>query len=481
MPKKLKVPRFSLMRGRIRPSWNKQNLYNLAKRAPARTSNRTMYQQKWDAKQETRAYHGDHLTERRFQGLFSPALRGVLDLGADAQAEGAEDVPLGLQTFATLERRLDVALFRAMFAVSPQQARQFVRQGHVKVNGAKMLHAFYTLKPGDVFSVTPECALRAVGRVKPSREFSEKVTAAEVARYEEFVGEARANPRGTFERKFAPMAVDEVPDAEAAYAVVKAQALGRVAGVRAAELAAFDAAKAEHTAAVEADLAAAAETYGKTNKVAAVAGVDTAALVLEYLAAEHGAERVYGVPAEGETLPEVREAAAIVADVVACRRRAVEAEADAVERVCTLPAGEYDAGWYLPYEAKYQGVRYPWTNVIPAAAEAAEAEAEAAAAEATADDAADDAALDDTVDDVVPTNPSFGLADPSKSYFTPWVPRPFFGPWAIVPAHIEVSYKTCHAVYLRDPVARKGNSEVISPYGINSHEKSYMFYVRKRM
>ncbi len=43
--------------------------------------------------------------------------------------------PYMLQTFAPQERRLDIAIFRAMFASSSLQARQFVIHGFVKVNG----------------------------------------------------------------------------------------------------------------------------------------------------------------------------------------------------------------------------------------------------------------------------------------------------------------------------------------------------------
>lgn len=40
--------------------------------------------------------------------------------------------------FHPLERRLDTAIFRAMFASSNKQARQFVVHGWVKVNGKKV-------------------------------------------------------------------------------------------------------------------------------------------------------------------------------------------------------------------------------------------------------------------------------------------------------------------------------------------------------
>lgn len=47
-------------------------------------------------------------------------------------------VPYMNMTFAPVERRLDMAVFRALFASSARQARQFVIHGKVKVNGKKV-------------------------------------------------------------------------------------------------------------------------------------------------------------------------------------------------------------------------------------------------------------------------------------------------------------------------------------------------------
>jgi ribosomal protein S4 len=48
-------------------------------------------------------------------------------------------IPYMHMTFAPTERRLDTAIFRALFASSARQARQFVVHGAVKVNGEKVL------------------------------------------------------------------------------------------------------------------------------------------------------------------------------------------------------------------------------------------------------------------------------------------------------------------------------------------------------
>ena len=50
--------------------------------------------------------------------------------------------------FHPLERRLDTAIFRALFASSSKQARQFVVHGWVKVNGKKVERFFEGITDG---------------------------------------------------------------------------------------------------------------------------------------------------------------------------------------------------------------------------------------------------------------------------------------------------------------------------------------------
>jgi small subunit ribosomal protein S4 len=52
-----------------------------------------------------------------------------------------------------LELRLDNAVFRAGFASSRNQSRQFVRHGHVTVNGKRVTIPSYLLRQGDVISL----------------------------------------------------------------------------------------------------------------------------------------------------------------------------------------------------------------------------------------------------------------------------------------------------------------------------------------
>jgi small subunit ribosomal protein S4 len=68
------------------------------------------------------------------------------------QATGAKGVT-GEVLLQQLERRLDNVVFRLGFAASRRQARQFVRHGHIQVNGRKVDIPSYQLKAGDEVAV----------------------------------------------------------------------------------------------------------------------------------------------------------------------------------------------------------------------------------------------------------------------------------------------------------------------------------------
>jgi ribosomal protein S4 len=61
-------------------------------------------------------------------------------MGADSEEKTRTPpmTPYMQMTYYPLERRLDTAIFRALFASSVRQARQFVVHGLVKVNGKKV-------------------------------------------------------------------------------------------------------------------------------------------------------------------------------------------------------------------------------------------------------------------------------------------------------------------------------------------------------
>ena len=128
-----------------------------AMRAPFK-SDHTYFQQKWKSKSATRAYHGEKIKEAHWTRLFHRTMRSVVTIPASmGRSDGSEHgagrgsglikkradkplppVPYMNMVYAPMERRLDTAIFRAMFASSVRQARQFVVHGYVKVNGKKV-------------------------------------------------------------------------------------------------------------------------------------------------------------------------------------------------------------------------------------------------------------------------------------------------------------------------------------------------------
>jgi ribosomal protein S4 len=140
---------------------------------------KTFFQQKWYAKKVMRAYHGEHIKEGQWERMFSRRFNSVVNMDPKymAKYDGSEQAagrgsgtqmmtaieeaaaakteleytykqqsnlrtkaptPYMQMVFAPMERRLDIAIFRALFASSARQARQFVVHGSVKVNGKKV-------------------------------------------------------------------------------------------------------------------------------------------------------------------------------------------------------------------------------------------------------------------------------------------------------------------------------------------------------
>ncbi|KAI1313889.1 mitochondrial 37S ribosomal protein nam9 [Mortierella claussenii] len=151
-----KIPAYSLRRQMLRMSWNKYNLYNLAQRSRTpNNANKTLYQQKWAAKKDTRSYHGDQITERQWQTMFKTRLPT-----ANTKVGGVEPhPPVFSLTFAEMERRLDFIIFRSNFAPSIYAARQMVGHGKVTVNGKPLPYASHRVVDGDIIQVDPTAIL----------------------------------------------------------------------------------------------------------------------------------------------------------------------------------------------------------------------------------------------------------------------------------------------------------------------------------
>jgi small subunit ribosomal protein S4 len=84
---------------------------------------------------------------RRIYGLLEKQFRSLYDKANRAPGITGENL------LRLLELRIDNLVFRAGFASSRSQARQFVRHGHVAVNGRRVTVSSYTVRKGDVVSL----------------------------------------------------------------------------------------------------------------------------------------------------------------------------------------------------------------------------------------------------------------------------------------------------------------------------------------
>ena len=156
-------------------SWNSENLYNLWQRtAPdgplqrdgifSRNSS-SLYQQRFKSRRFLAGYHLEGIIPiKRFERWYLPALLPTIHAdhqknlksgrtierwiegketagGRNRDARDAEQkarqatTPISSMMFLDVERRLDLLVFRACLASSVYQAKEFVVNGHVKVNG----------------------------------------------------------------------------------------------------------------------------------------------------------------------------------------------------------------------------------------------------------------------------------------------------------------------------------------------------------
>ena len=81
---------------------------------------------------------------RRIYGLMEKQFRNIY-----AEANRQQGVT-GENLLRMLEQRLDNVTFRAGWGASRSQARQFVRHGHIKVNGKRVTIPSYLVRKGDV-------------------------------------------------------------------------------------------------------------------------------------------------------------------------------------------------------------------------------------------------------------------------------------------------------------------------------------------
>lgn len=121
------------------------------KRRQAKTSD---YGLQLAEKQKLRLMYG--LTERRLRNVYRLASRGR---GATGEA-----------MVEVLERSLSNVVYRAGYAVTRGQARQFVSHGHLRVNGKKVDIPSALISVGDELSLAPDVSGGVAERAKAAAE-----------------------------------------------------------------------------------------------------------------------------------------------------------------------------------------------------------------------------------------------------------------------------------------------------------------------
>jgi small subunit ribosomal protein S4 len=87
---------------------------------------------------------------RRIYGVLEKQFRNLYE---EANRQGGIT---GENLLRMLEQRLDNVVYRAGWGSSRSQARQFVRHGHITVNGRRVTIPSYQVRKGDVVAVRPK-------------------------------------------------------------------------------------------------------------------------------------------------------------------------------------------------------------------------------------------------------------------------------------------------------------------------------------
>ncbi|KAK2755763.1 mitochondrial 37S ribosomal protein nam9 [Arachnomyces sp. PD_36] len=454
-----------LSKAKVRQSWSKYNLYNLSRiRLP--DTRRTFFQQKWDSKSISRAYHGEQVRESQWERMFSRRLRGVVSMDANylARNDGSREsagrgsgleprpgndqkrqkktTPYMQMTFAPLERRLDVAIFRSLFASSARQARQFVVHGAVTVNGKKMTYPGYLLNPGDMFQVNPERVMFATGapkdkherragrirkRLSPEKEGEASAEKGEEAAAKEESGEAAESSKEA----------QDVEDPRETLKVLLGQAKSILSSSR-------DTLPAKRKQ----------EIRGFQKAIRRVLSRSSSTVLTDSLDAQF-AELKLVLTKDAEALTTQKKAEA-------ANKPAPEVPDEQAEQAAEQAAEGSD-----PESTAHLN------KVLQKAAENP------------------DEPLDE---DIVKQLSEFDVEvvkqalvqlrdnpiDSSKPYATPWRPRDYMSAFAFIPRYLEVNQNICAAVYLRHPIARPGLAEVPTPFNEVVGGNAFAWYLKSR-
>ncbi|KAI1802683.1 alpha-L RNA-binding motif-containing protein [Daldinia bambusicola] len=438
-----------LKRPRLRQSWNKYNLFNIHRvRDPklGKGDLETFFQQKWKAKGMLRNYHGEHVVERKWTRMFSRRLLSVAEMdpkymaqydgselaagrgsGKDETPNWSEDTvpkrihtPYMQMTFAPMERRLDIAVFRAMFASSARQARQFCVHGAVKVNGKVMPYPSYRLNPGDMFQVDPDRVLYATGLPKP-------------------------DPNKKKNKKSSASSADGKSEEPAEEGETEAAAEGEEAAeAQEAEAPQQDPETTDAPEPIKEDM--------KPTRKQIQSMVEQAKTILNE-------DIDLGVRQKQQLRKFIKNIRPLVSRA---------GRADASPKAITDELSSLVASLNISGSSG--------EAAAPAATERATGNSNNSFDDLSQDELK---VLEKRMAEYIreeQENPW----DPSKPYKTPWQPRHYMAPFAFIPKYLEVNHNICAAVYLRHPVARVGSAEVPTPFPESVSQLAFNWYLRRR-
>ncbi|KAF4626821.1 hypothetical protein G7Y89_g11336 [Cudoniella acicularis] len=471
-----------LKRVKFRMTWNKYNLYNLTRLKQQHVDQKTYFQQKWAAKSASRAYHGEQIREGQWQRMFSSRLNAVVPMDHRylAEFDGSEQAtgrgsgrelsdqekraaslkpkhrtPYMQMTYAPIERRLDVAIFRALFASSARQARQFVTHGSVKVNGKKMPYPGYLLNPGDMFQVDPERVLFATGVPKTI----EQVRRGRELRKARRIANARRNEKKKAIRERMLKAASAKIAAEK-----KAASTSSVSQIPNGSKRAVD------------DL----ETR-KQRKIEIQGIIKIIDSMLTVGTNKKNSPKVEKLrPKRKQALRTLKKDLRI-----------------GMGRCGTLPIDELEKT-FDDLQSRFGAV--VGSNIVAflpehikpksepkAEAEEGENKAEAKKTYIQTEEKPDFHKIKKEAKEKkhketreLIRQSRENPIDESKPYATPWQPRPYMSAFAFIPRYLEVNHNICSAVYLRHPVARPSVAEVPTPFSPETMQLAFNWYLRRR-
>ncbi|EAS37094.3 mitochondrial 37S ribosomal protein NAM9 [Coccidioides immitis RS] len=451
---------------KVRQSWSKYNLYNLQRLTPPYTTTKTFFQQKWAAKSLARAYHGEQVREGQWERMFARRPRSVVPMDArylarndgslesagrgsgleQPPSKGGEEgkvfrrslppTPYMQMTFAPLERRLDVAIFRAMFASSTRQARQFVVHGAVTVNGKKMQYPGYLLNPGDLFQVDPERVMFATGAPKDAKERRAGRIRRRLGRTaQEQDTEKAEDKKETKQKEETSESKEEPEDPRKTLKQLLSQAKAimsnskdNIPAKRRQEIRGFQRAVRRVLSRSSSSTVLTDNLEAQFHELKAILTKD-----VELASASETTE-------SSETArPQPSEDASSPANTKSTDSASMENLTKALKEASLNPSQLLDASTFTSLSN---------TDL----------------------DVLKEALIQ------IHENP----IDSTKPYATPWRPRDYMSAFAFIPRYLEVNHKICAAVYVRHPVARPGMAEVPTPFNETIGGAAFAWYLRRR-